>query len=64
MYHGIALKNHFQMIPILYITKKGNSKREYPGIPNEIAYEIGRQDNEIVTPCHKPFAQNTCFAHV
>jgi hypothetical protein len=20
--------------------------------------------NECVTPCHKPFTQNTCFAHV
>jgi hypothetical protein len=22
------------------------------------------KDALVVTPCHKPFAQNTCFAHV
>jgi hypothetical protein len=34
-------------LPMKLAGKTMKSHMKYPGIPNEIAYEIGRQDHEI-----------------
>jgi hypothetical protein len=48
-------------------TKRVNRFDELPSLaplPSVQASNELQQYLETVTPCHKPFTQNTCFAHV